>query len=404
MLTSSLAGFLATGFILCLVQYLAALPWLRAATAEAEGMTAGARSLALTLVRAIIGLALAGAACGAGLWAEQDADFLTTLGRWYGVVLYAQLLLDAVVLTFALLLLVWPKGAAVALAAFREGVRQPMFWFLGVFAALVMLVMPFIPYFSLEDDLKVVKELGYEVIMLFAAVFGVLAASISVSEEIEGRTAITLMSKPVSRRQFLIGKFLGILMACFLMAGILSVVYLLVLWFKPILDKQEVMPPWALMRSFWEASWQDNLGPAGVSVVGGAVWWFYDAVVASPGLILGFCQVMVLVAVAVALATRLPMVVNLVICLMVYFLGHLSPVLEQVSRQRFALVHFMAQLFNTVLPVFELFSVGPALARNTLPDPQDFAFYIATAGGYALLYTAIALLVGLLLFEDRDLA
>ena len=49
-----------------------------------------------------------------------------------------------------------------------------------------------------------------------------LAASMLISEEIEGRTAITLMSKPVSRRQFLLGKFVGLLLAALAMTGILS--------------------------------------------------------------------------------------------------------------------------------------------------------------------------------------
>ena len=62
------------------------------------------------------------------------------------------------------------------------------------------------------------KQIGFDVVMLSAALFGVLAASMSISEEIEGRTAVTLMSKPVNRRQFLIGKFLGILMACLVMS------------------------------------------------------------------------------------------------------------------------------------------------------------------------------------------
>src|SRR4029077_12934741 len=119
------------------------------------------------------------------------------------------------------MLLVWPKGGAVALSAFREGVRQPMFWLLTIAASLLMAISPFFPYFTFGDDLKMVKELGYAITMLFAGLFGVLAASMSVSEEIEGRTAVTLMSKPVSRRQFLLGKFGGIMLACMFMNVIL---------------------------------------------------------------------------------------------------------------------------------------------------------------------------------------
>src|SRR6202030_4280649 len=81
---------------------------------------------------------------------------------------------------------------------------------------------PFFPYFTFGEDYIMVKELGYDMIMIAAVLFGSIAASMSVSEEIEGRTAVTLMSKPVSRRQFLLGKFGGILMAALFMTAFLG--------------------------------------------------------------------------------------------------------------------------------------------------------------------------------------
>ena len=127
--------------------------------------------------------------------------------------LHLQLAADSFVFVFMLLLAIWPKGGAVALAAFREGIRQPMFWLLLGLALLLLIVFPFIPYFTFGEDLVMLKEMGYDTIMLAAPIFGVIAASNSISEEIEGRTAITLMSKPVSRRQFLLGKYVGIFLS-----------------------------------------------------------------------------------------------------------------------------------------------------------------------------------------------
>jgi hypothetical protein len=99
------------------------------------------------------------------------------------------------------------------------------------------------------------------------------------------------------------------------------------------------------------------------------------------------------------------MVVNLPICVVIYVLGHLTPVLGQVSqRHDSALLRFVAQLFDALLPGLASFNIGPALTRDPLPEAVPLAEYIATVSGYALLYTAIALLFGLILFEDRDLA
>src|SRR5262249_52488650 len=118
-----------------------------------------------------------------------DVDRLVIWGRIFGAVLHAQLSIDFFVLLFPILMRLWPQGAAVALAAFREGIRQPMFWLILAFALGAMLFSPFLPYFTFGEDFKMMQELGYDIIMLVTVLFAVLAASMSITEEIEGRTA-----------------------------------------------------------------------------------------------------------------------------------------------------------------------------------------------------------------------
>jgi hypothetical protein len=59
---------------------------------------------------------------------------------------------------------------------------------------------------------------------------------------------------------------------------------------------------------------------------------------------------------------------------------------------------------DVLLPALEFFNMGPAIIREAPLDVWQFGTYVLTVFGYSILYTAIALLVGLLLFEDRDLA
>ncbi|HYH68939.1 MAG TPA: ABC transporter permease, partial [Urbifossiella sp.] len=344
---------------------------------------------------------------------KSDAVSLEWNGRYvYGAVLHLQLLIDLFILMPNALVLVWPKGGAVALAAYREGLRQPMSWLIVTVAVVATWVSVFIPYFTFGDDFKMMKQIGFDVVMLAAALFGVLAASMSISEEIEGRTAVTLMSKPVNRRQFLIGKFLGILMACLALSLVIGWNLTYSLRAQPEFDKiNEVVDP---MPQQAEAAFVPVFaagvpGTAPKVIARGAGAWFADSFAHSLGIALGFGQVMILVAIASALATRLPFVVNIVVCLMIYFLGHLAPVIVQVTQgggggTAMGLVGFLGQLFDVLLPALEFFNMGPAIIRESPLDLWQFAGYVATVFGYALLYTGIALLVGLLLFEDRDLA
>ncbi len=339
-----------------------------------------------------------------------EGGTLERIGYFYGVILQLQLLCDAFILLFAVLLRLWPKGAAIALAAFREGVRQPMFWLLFGVAFLAMTVSPLIPYFTFGEDFLVVREIGYDTIMIVAAVFGALAASMSISEEIEGRTAVTLMSKPVSRRHFLIGKFLGIILAAGVYFVLLGTYFEGVTLFKHWWDKMDPEPTPA-----WVATTLQDWSLPGVTtdLLRGLGLWTNLTLDVAPGLILGFSQVMVLIAIAVSLATRVPMVVNLVVVVVVFFLAHLAPVLVSIGYEAqrtnpgaavSQILYFMAQLFDLVLPNLESFRLEPALLNETPIAPGDFTKYLASVSLYGVLYTSIVLLFGLILFEDRDLA
>jgi hypothetical protein len=334
--------------------------------------------------------------------AINDKDGLETLGRVYASVLQLQLAIDLFVVIFLVLLWTWPKGAAVAIAAFREGIRQPMFWLFLAGGLLIMGVAVLLPFYTFGEDLRMMIEIDYDIIMALAVIFAVFTASISISEEIEGRTAITLMSKPLSRRQFLLGKYIGILLAGLLMTLLLGWLFNWAIYGKRWFDKMDVLATDREPIPVQLTAFLDAYVPAGVATdfVRGAGMWLFKTQSLVPGLMLGFGQLMVLLAIAVSLATRLPMILNVPICLLLYFLGHLTPVLTDIARRYQAeaggsavaqMLSFMAQLFNALLPNLEY--LGPNMA--------PIAGYVMV---YCVLFTVIVLLFGLILFEDRDLA
>jgi len=272
-----------------------------------------------------------------------------------------------------------------------------------------------LPYFTFGDDYKMMKQICFDIIMLGGLVFGVIAASISIHEEIEGRTAVTLMSKPVTRRQFLIGKFVGIMLASLALTLFITWFMNWVLYIQPSFNPlDEVKDNMILQAESGVGSVLSRLTiPETKPFMIGASKWIAESLANGLGAVLGFGKVMVMLAVAATLATRMPMITNLVICMSVFFLGHLAPVLRRVSQQlqlqapestSLSLVGFLTQLLETVTPALEFFDMGPAIIRDTPISLTAFAQYVGSAGLYALLYTAIALLFGLILFEDRDLA
>lgn len=315
-------------------------------------------------------------------------------GLWMTVVILVVLLAGMIYLTVGTL----PgKMMAIAQAAYREAVRQPLFWFLLAFSALFMFLAVFLQYFTFGEDLKVMKDLELDAILVATLILTVFSASISISEELEGRTAITLLSKPISRRQFLLGKFTGILLAAMLMALLLSLLMGWTIHFKIDLDKLDRPPDPIEIGQMQDAL--SFLPTVIVNSVRYVLRVIAQIQAIAPALVLSFCQVMILTSIAVALATRLPMVLNLVVCGAAFVIGRLTHVL--VAQAQSKLIEFVGNVFAILLPGLNYYDVGPAIVSDvTVPWIE----YVLPAAVHAVIYTVIALLFGLILFEDRDLA
>jgi ABC-type transport system involved in multi-copper enzyme maturation permease subunit len=277
------------------------------------------------------------------------------------------------------LLMHWllPGISTIALATSKEAVAQPLYLLSILIGGSLLLLYIYIPYNTFGEDVKMYKDSGLMTIMVLAILVALWTASVSVAEEIEGRTALTLLSKPVSRRQFVLGKFLGITWANFLLFVVLGSWMLVWVSYKVVYDARETSNP--------EPNWQ----LCNTEMIGTV-----------PGLVLSFMETVVLTAISVAISTRLSMVPNLIIVGSIYVLGHLGPLIVQSSMGQNEFVAFFGQLIALVLPVLDHFNIQAAVAGGKRV-PAD---YLAWALLYCALYSAVAMLLALILFEDRDLA
>jgi len=287
----------------------------------------------------------------------------------------------AVVAVFLLYLLqrfAAPRLSAIALATHKSEIAQPLFLIIAAVGAVLLVVFfPWIPYNTFGEDIKMLKDSGLTLIMILGVILAVWAASSSISEEIEGRTALTVLSKPIGRPAFILGKFLGIFWTVAVLFVVLGVLFLIMTAYKPIYDGRESQT----QDVTWQLCHQEMISTV-------------------PGLVLAFMETMVLGALSVAISTRLPWLANLVICFTIYALGHLTPLIVQSSYGQLVPVQFIGQLIATVFPNLDHFNIQAAVAAG-VPVPP---LYLVWALVYCLIYSLIAMLLALVLFEDRDLA
>ncbi len=278
---------------------------------------------------------------------------------------------------YLLLRLVCPKVAAIAGNTAKEAFSQPLFYLLLAIGVMLLVLFVFLPYFTFGEDIKMVKDMGLTVIMLLSIFLTVWMASASIADEIEGRTALSLLSKPIGRWQFILGKFLGVLGPVIILSIVLGGVFLATVSFKVVYDARESSLP--------EPSWTQCRD---------------EIVQVAPGLALALMETVVFASISVAVATRLPMLGNLIICGSIYVLGNLMPTLVAAASQQSEIPFFVAQLLATVLPVLETFNIYAAISTGN-PVPLTYILY---ALAYCILCSLVAMFVALLLFEDRDLA
>src|SRR3954452_22228685 len=96
---------------------------------------------------------------------------------------------------------------------FFEAIVQPIYGLLLLIGGAILIIFGALPFFTLGEDTVMFKSVGLDIILLLVLIATLFATSKSIYEEIEDRTMLTLMSKPVSRWEVLVGKYLGIILA-----------------------------------------------------------------------------------------------------------------------------------------------------------------------------------------------
>ena len=89
------------------------------------------------------------------------------------------------------------QAGIIARATTKEAIRQPLFFLLFLIAAAVLILNVFMPFFTLGDDIRELKNNGLATLLISGVLLTVWTAGNSITSEIEGKTAMTLLSKPI---------------------------------------------------------------------------------------------------------------------------------------------------------------------------------------------------------------
>lgn len=147
------------------------------------------------------------------------------------------------------------KIAAIALNTFKEAVRNRVLYILLFFAALILLGSWVVSTLAIFGQTKIIRDFGIMGINLVSVAIAVLVGIGLVYNDLDKRTIYTIVSKPISRWQFLVGKYFGLLLTIFVNLLVMTFFFLLVLNFRDYTSEET-------MSGFYEK----NLTPSGLDL------------------------------------------------------------------------------------------------------------------------------------------
>jgi len=314
----------------------------------------------------------------------------------------------------------------IAFNAFMEVVQQPVFLLLMTCSAFFCVFLSIVPYFGFGDDVQIVKTSLLAVSLVTGLLGAVLCASSSVAREIRSGTALAVLSKPVGRARFILGKYLGLsgalsiliytnLIACLLASrmaydaygsadtfsfgiycfGGLLASYVIGGFLNYFLQVRfvftTVIALVVLTTAMFAIILSTEAATTGASADPRTVDWRLI-----PASILLLFAVLILTALALACSTRLELLPTLAVCSGVLFLGLMS---DWLFLEKTEDGIWWASILYTVIPNWQNFWLADVLSgKETIP-----LAYLGQAFLYLIGYTGATLTGALWLFEDREL-
>jgi ABC-type transport system involved in multi-copper enzyme maturation permease subunit len=284
---------------------------------------------------------------------------------------------------------------AIARVTYYEALLQPFTLIVLALGLAVIVVGAFFPFFTLSEDSKMYRDVAASFAFIFAVPIMIFASSKVIDEEIENRTMLTLMSKPVARWQVVLGKYLGVLMLVFVAVAALGIMAGVCAYLR-YFDDMRIEYYVASTKDAWQ-----GLDLANNKAVLALI----------PAVLLEFMQLATLAAISVAISTRYGLALNVTVIVILYIGANLTRYTGQANLGEpwqslvTAISYLLPSLGNLDLNqrlIYGNYNFGKEYIRD-LPTYSQIWSYVALAAAYSILYISGAISFAMALFRNREL-
>ena len=254
------------------------------------------------------------------------------------------------------------RTLAIARNAFREAVRDRVLYNLLLFVLLLIAGAIFLGELSAGQESKIIVDLGLSAMLLFGAFIAIFVGVGLVYKEIERRTLYAILSKPIGRGQFLLGKYLGLCLTLLINVLVMGVAVSLALIY---------------VRRGWD--------PLAMKI------W--------PAIFLIYFELMIITAVALLFSAFSSPTLSALLTFFVFIIGHFSSDLKSLANtSNSAAARVLFRGLYYLLPNLSNFSVITPAAHGVTPGATHFALAVV----YMVVYIGVLLAAATLIFSRRN--
>lgn len=251
------------------------------------------------------------------------------------------------------------KVMVLAFNTFREALRDKVLYSLLFFAAAMIGIAMILDHITIGEPTKIVKDFGLASISFFGVMIAIFVGIGLVYKEIERKTIFNVLSKPIHRYQFVIGKYLGLVLTLVVEVGLMSSALLaLLLVYEGTIE-------FVLLYAI--------------------------------GMI--FLELMIVMAFALLFSSFSTPILSGLFTISLYMIGHLTPdLLAFGQRTDSATLRYLTKTLYYAIPNLEYFNIKGQVVYNISIDPE----YLALAISYGVCYILITLLLSVAVFQRRE--
>jgi ABC-type transport system involved in multi-copper enzyme maturation permease subunit len=252
------------------------------------------------------------------------------------------------------------RVGSIALNTFREAVRDRVLYNLVLFVLIIIASAIFLGEITAGNEARVIVDLGLSAMLLFGTFIAIFVGIGLVSKEIEKRTVYAMFAKPLSRGEFVVGKYVGLCLTLLVNIAIMGVGVSLALVY------------------------------VGHSNLAGSIWG---------SVVLIFLELTVITAVAILFSSFSSPTLSALLTFAIFVIGHFSKSLHdfaqtlgsEVTKKFFEVLYY-------VMPNFSHFSFITNAAHGDVPPAAMIGF----SAVYALAFVVVLVWAAILVFSRRN--